>query len=569
MNKPQIYFNEVLNGIELVFKYKPDAQILTDIKEQGFRWNNKQKKWYAKRTQNRERFVTQYFQYHEKINPSSVVEEGKEEAALRKTFSMEKEKKTNVFASFYDSVGGDQIYKNADVDIVDFRNNFHAAYFEKENAWVAIKNNDETIYVYELDGALENNSVCKKHCLSVEGYSVAMESRSALLYLYNELNIRSVSDLIRAVKTEGYDFKNLRVSTRNEKGIEVFSPFKEVAPLKKLPEKWTKTQLIKAICSGQVYKAVMDYRYTDDYAFDAAYNFNRGKEQSLPWLAKEFVEHWDSKVSEDRSKREGNKCVLNVSGYNESMSLYFDMDCDHKKGAEIRSQETVLLDQKNAEKEKNIISFPDAKIEPYKFYHVVYLVKDNNTNEYRNAEDMVQGANLIDYDEPGKFHGHYEKTVDITEKEIVPDKFYKISDLYHKIPFDLEDRRFVPMGNHTVLVSGQALLENAAEGVVIPFVTEQVHCGNSFKSVKDELQRFVDGTMFWGIDVSKVDYKDSLVRVCEEEERIAQIRHIGEIHQEGTSKMSSLFERINEIEKQRKIDDKGKMSEKKREFERT
>ena len=48
-----ITLNTEKNGIELKFDSKPSAEILSKIKEVGFRWSNKQKIWYAKQSNNK------------------------------------------------------------------------------------------------------------------------------------------------------------------------------------------------------------------------------------------------------------------------------------------------------------------------------------------------------------------------------------------------------------------------------------------------------------------------------------------------------------------------------------
>ena len=331
----RVNFNEELNGIELFFYYKLDEQTIKDIKEQGFRWSSNRKRWYTIRTPEREQFVNEYFNGLKK--EEKTVEAGKEVATgvSTKTDIVERAKesseeisakdKKNVFADYFDSVGGSRIYKDADMSIVDFRNEFHAGYFEKENVMVSIKNNDETIYIQDLDGAMDSKSSGKLYTLSVNGICSTRAEKDAVLYVFNELGIHKVSELIEAVKGE-FDLKNLRVDTREVKGSELFSPFKEVSPLKKFPDKWTKTQLIKAICSGQIYRASYDYKMSDDYAFDSAGNFSKGRECSLPLLAKEYVEHWDGKsTSISETNREDNKCILKVWDSFESISLYFDL----------------------------------------------------------------------------------------------------------------------------------------------------------------------------------------------------------------------------------------------------
>lgn len=569
MNNPHINFNKDLNGIELIFERKPETQILTDIKEQGFRWSTRYKKWYAKNTPEREKFVNQYFRSNNKENwqedPNLTNKNGASAAAVvEDNFEEMANRNPNVFASYFDSIGGDRIYSDADISIVDFRNQFRAGYFEKENVWFAIKNHDETIYIQELDGAMEAKKQSNSYCLSVGGLGLSRDDKDAILYVYNKLGLHNVSDLINAVRTDGFDFKDLQVSSREVKGNDLFSPFKEVEPLKKMPDKWTKTQLVKAICSGQIYKAVCDYRYSDDYAYDSAGNFNRGKELSVSGLAQEYVEHWDGKTTSLREEsREGNECVLSVYNSYSSISLYFDLDCDLKKGAEKREYETQMRKQRNDEKEQSVISLSEANVSPDKFYVVTYLEKDDTTDEYREVEEMVQGINLIDYEEPDKFHYAYEKTIRLEEKEIILDHFYQVSNLFNKINVDLDDKRCIPIGNHVVLVSGQTLLEKAAEGCMIPYISERVSCGNTFENVKHELEQFIEGKKYWCVDVSKVDYKDSLQRVYDEEHRISQL-----LNKDKKEKMPSLFVRISEIENQRKQDGKRNENMKYKQTER-
>lgn len=49
----QITKNEEKNGIELKFDGKPEAEVLTALKQNGFRWHRAKKIWYAKETPER------------------------------------------------------------------------------------------------------------------------------------------------------------------------------------------------------------------------------------------------------------------------------------------------------------------------------------------------------------------------------------------------------------------------------------------------------------------------------------------------------------------------------------
>ena len=48
----EVRYNEAKNGIELIFKSKPDAVILTTLKSNGWRWSNFNKLWYNQKNQN-------------------------------------------------------------------------------------------------------------------------------------------------------------------------------------------------------------------------------------------------------------------------------------------------------------------------------------------------------------------------------------------------------------------------------------------------------------------------------------------------------------------------------------
>lgn len=49
--------NEELKGIEISFSAKPEKEIITELKNSGFRWHNVKKLWYAKNTPERLSFV--------------------------------------------------------------------------------------------------------------------------------------------------------------------------------------------------------------------------------------------------------------------------------------------------------------------------------------------------------------------------------------------------------------------------------------------------------------------------------------------------------------------------------
>lgn len=56
-NNIQVRYNTDKNGIEVIFAEKPTAEILAQLKANGFRWSKYQKLWYTKDTQKRREFL--------------------------------------------------------------------------------------------------------------------------------------------------------------------------------------------------------------------------------------------------------------------------------------------------------------------------------------------------------------------------------------------------------------------------------------------------------------------------------------------------------------------------------
>lgn len=64
-----ITMNAEKNGIEIRFDSKPSTEILSGLKENGFRWSGKQKMWYAKQSEAALAFVNEYFKKEANENP--------------------------------------------------------------------------------------------------------------------------------------------------------------------------------------------------------------------------------------------------------------------------------------------------------------------------------------------------------------------------------------------------------------------------------------------------------------------------------------------------------------------
>ncbi|HTB82234.1 MAG TPA: hypothetical protein VK742_01145 [Candidatus Sulfotelmatobacter sp.] len=62
-----------------------------------------------------------------------------------------------------------------------------------------------------------------------------------------------------------------------QSAIRIWSPFVTVNPLPKRPAKWTVSHVVRALLSGQYSHLRCNGVYTDDYAYDAAVNFQQGE----------------------------------------------------------------------------------------------------------------------------------------------------------------------------------------------------------------------------------------------------------------------------------------------------
>lgn len=475
----------------------------------------------------------------------------------------------NVFASYYDSVGDSRIYPEASIDLVDFRNTFCDGYFADRKMFVAQRVREESFALTDLEGAMQPGAVCKKYALSF-----AEPCKETVFdYLFNELGLRTVGDLIGAV-TEGKALGALQVGISEEKGMEVFSPFAEVTPLKEIPEKWTKTHFIRALCSGQIYEGAQNYQFSDDYVVDSANGFGKGKKLSLAMSAKEAVENWRDGKMLRMEEQDGDRASISLRALKESQTFLFDLTCDLEKGKQWAEQKQNAIAQSNAELLKGVLDFSEVSIEPSRFYHVAYLVKNEHTGEYETKRELVQGRQLVD-SENHTFHWWYENVTSLEELQILPNRMYQISDIFHPYPGNILDPRFLVMGNQEILVSGKALQELSEEKFLFYHLSERTSCGKtpSFERVKSELQAFLDGRTFW-MTGSEVDYADSLQRACNEEARLftpkKEVQEHGDSEKEvslpeeerssfGTMEESkcsvtkeSLFARIERIEAEQK-----------------
>lgn len=89
---------------------------------------------------------------------------------------------------------------------------------------------------------------------------------------------------------ESIEADGIRIHRDSRNALRVFNPnhLDRFKPLKELPKKWSIAHAVRALVNGQA-SAYRDYRYTDDYAYDAAYDYAKGEVDALKF-AKDLIE---------------------------------------------------------------------------------------------------------------------------------------------------------------------------------------------------------------------------------------------------------------------------------------
>lgn len=71
----EVHYNQEKGGIELIFPGKPETEVLSQLKSNGFRWSKYQKLWWAKDTAERRAFIKDIFSADNNINNSTITED--------------------------------------------------------------------------------------------------------------------------------------------------------------------------------------------------------------------------------------------------------------------------------------------------------------------------------------------------------------------------------------------------------------------------------------------------------------------------------------------------------------
>lgn len=457
------------------------------------------------------------------LTEKDVDEIGQAEWAARKGAELLKEtaseKKPNTFASHYDSIGDAKILSSSDVDLLSQTE----AYFDDIKCNFRRNYSGESVILTDLTNAGKTGKTCTSWQIYAKSYGENVPRQ-----LMNEEGIMTCKALYNALK-EGKELENVSVRVREEKGVDVFSPFIEVKPLKDLPEKWTKRNFTQALMSGQIFRGEVSYRYTDDYAMDAAYNFSEGVGLNMPAFARRTLEDWGSLTSvyskKDAPDKDGSHVVHFSEHSNSGKTLWFDVNCDIGEGKRRAEERQAGLERFNKMMKDACIavsSLSPDQFDAQKLYIVQQLDMNSNTGRYGVKKETVPGFVLRSRIEDDLLFDFLSaKSVDIH-----PARIYEVSNFFHRPNQELlSDDRVIDCGNWKCVVTGKALQELLAEQTYLPCISSE---GTQFKNVESELQQFVDGHSRYFVGNAS-NYSESLAKLRSEYARATEKRGLDSI----------------------------------------
>lgn len=200
-----------------------------------------------------------------------------------------------------------------------------------------------SLWAYDVTNAFKTGKTCVGFRLEahgddaiarLEGYLAAVKyDIPAFIDWCAALNIDFESYNDRYVDQE----RRISISKRENKGIETFSPLalSHLKPLKEIPAKWTLSHVRRLLAAGQYSYCGTELRLTDDYAFDAAYDFGKGEGCGEGFL-KELTESpsgW--RVSQCNGRHEDGDTLAVWCHTFEKRVIKIDLTAPERKAAEV------------------------------------------------------------------------------------------------------------------------------------------------------------------------------------------------------------------------------------------
>ena len=383
----KLVVNQECHGLELYFPEKPDEEILTQLKTARWRYHRAKKCWYAKQNDTNQEIA-------EQIAGGSIKADVAASAA-------------EPFFPAYDRVNDIPICKSSDLSCWET----HYGYFQDIQAYMEVR--VQQICIVDLRNALIPGRECERLVLQPhDPYSSGC--------LYSGLNtFREVYEKFFVRR----ELPDCHVYASALKSINVFTPFKEIKPIK-VPAKWTLPHVWKAILSGQIYEGKCDGRYTDDYAYDAAVGFRSGVRLYLPSFAKALIESpsgW--RVYADHT--DGDQVQLSVDCYTFNLNtLQFDAKCDWPENKRRAQERADRLAAHNAEMESRRLSTDQVKAltESGLLFDAKIMITNENTG-YHEEESKTLLRRQFFYDDETLCYdvlsiaGHFIQDNDLLEIE--------------------------------------------------------------------------------------------------------------------------------------------------------
>lgn len=383
----KLVVNQECHGLELYFPEKPDEEILTQLKTARWRYHRAKKCWYAKQNDTNQEIA-------EQIAGGSIKADVAASAA-------------EPFFPAYDRVNDIPICKSSDLSCWET----HYGYFQDIQAYMEVR--VQQICIVDLRNALIPGRECERLVLQPhDPYSSGC--------LYSGLNtFREVYEKFFVRR----ELPDCHVYASALKSINVFTPFKEIKPIK-VPAKWTLPHVWKAILSGQIYEGKCDGRYTDDYAYDAAVGFRSGVRLYLPSFAKALIESpsgW--RVYADHT--DGDQVQLSVDCYTFNLNtLQFDAKCDWPENKRRVQERADRLAAHNAEMESRRLSTDQVKAltESGLLFDAKIMITNENTGYHEEESKTLLRRQFFYDDETLRYDvlsiaGHFIQDNDLLEIE--------------------------------------------------------------------------------------------------------------------------------------------------------
>ena len=383
----KLVVNQECHGLELYFPEKPDEEILTQLKTARWRYHRAKKCWYAKQNDTNQEIAEQIASGNIKADVTTPAAEP--------------------FFPAYDRVNDIPICKSSDLSCWET----HYGYFQDIQAYMEVR--VQQICIVDLRNALIPGRECERLVLQPhDPYSSGC--------LYSGLNtFREVYEKFFVRR----ELPDCHVYASALKSINVFTPFKEIKPIK-VPAKWTLPHVWKAILSGQIYEGKCDGRYTDDYAYDAAVGFRSGVRLYLPSFAKALIESpsgW--RVYADHT--DGDQVQLSVDCYTFNLNtLQFDAKCDWPENKRRVQERADRLAAHNAEMESRRLSTDQVKAltESGLLFDAKIMITNENTGYHEEESKTLLRRQFFYDDETLRYDvlsiaGHFIQDNDLLEIE--------------------------------------------------------------------------------------------------------------------------------------------------------